>query len=614
MGDGIHGAMLLLRHLDARGVAQVLSRLISSEGLEPVVEELRRSAAPTDALVAGVLAVGVPELHQALAQCHQLTPGQIRTILRHGPDAETVAALFPGREADAAFSPVRPLPGASALSGPAAAEAALLDRRCPGELADAILAQYPHLAYVVRNRHQTFARVLRSVRRPLSDSQMVEVARLGLSQGALAVEDFVEEMRPASAALYALAGMCGERPLLRSAAGAALTPRLVRACGADPGAWLELLSLLPVFEGTPAQLLDAVAERRGCGDGPGEMSWPVLSSSEARPGVSAEHLSPHVAFLMAQLPDRHFAALLPQLPADMRELLARDVQMSHVGCVAESAFASGERAMLVGLARRHGITPDLIGRLVRLDDPAVNRALVVNYAVDHDTRHAIFTGVAHGPDGGRLPLDPELSELGGYAERDTMIVSGDPLLAHRALMGSPALRVLEQVDVAVAVWERGGGASLRDVPAEAFGKTVARLVAAAIEADRPDALYEARERHAAKVGRAAAQQSSRYAPEEAWSNPDWEALRAARRAVEEERMTADEAIRGIAPARHTLSALHDVAFHTYANPLDDVVSRYVHEHLDGDNRADTWAVLVQLLPEFEGTLWELLTVSSAVAS
>jgi hypothetical protein len=397
--------VLLLRHLDADGVAEVLSRLVSVEGLDPVVEELRRSTSPTDALVTGVLAVDAPELHGALAQCHQLTPRQIQAFLRHAPDAETVAALFPGREADATFSPVRPLPGPSALSGPAAAEAALLDRRCPSDLAVAILDRYPRLAYVARTRHQNFARVLRSVRRPMTGAEMLEVARLALSQGALTVGDFVEEMRPASATLDALSALCGERPLLRHAVSEALTTRLARACASDPAAWGRLVALLPAFEGTVGELLDVVAESEPGGRGAADR-----------------------------------AAIPADLPSDLFTQL---------------------------------LTPELVTR-----------------------------------------------------------------------PGSPT--------------RRGAAAG-------------------------------------------------------PWPSADWEALRAVRRAVEEEGVTADEAVHTIAPARHTLSALHDVAFHTYANPLDDALARYVHEHLDGANRADSWAVLVQLLPDFEGTLWELLTVSSAVA-
>ncbi|UGQ12677.1 hypothetical protein LO772_03395 [Yinghuangia sp. ASG 101] len=603
MHDGIRGAVLMVRHLDADGVAEVVGRLVSSEGVEAVAREIARAPVPGDAFVSGVLASGLPELRRALAACPHLTTDQVRRVLRHGgPDVEVAARLFPNRRRDAAFSPVRPLPATSALSGPAAAEAALLDERCPDDLAQEVLARFPHLAHVLRTQHPGYARFLRGDHRPVNAITAQEVVRIGVHDGGLDLAEVVRHMRPARSALSALASVVGGMPWLSGELRALLGPRLARALRGDPGLWSELPRRLGSFQGSIGELLDG------------------FDATDAGGGPAAADGVGDLCFLLSQLGDDQLADLLPELADETREGVALRAAVGDVPALTELAIARRDPHLLRGLARRTSIGPETTARLASLDDPAVNRALVANRDVAHAVRHRVFCGIPARAEGERLPCDPGLRDLADHAAPETLIACGDPELAARALAGRPRPRVADRVEVAIALWERGGGEFLGRVPAETFGASVGRLVAAAVTADSPRGLYEARARHAGKAAAATASGSGRSTgrrardrAHDAWDT-EWGRQLAATRALDDGHMTPDQMIHEVAPARHAVGAFEGRVLSPGFNPVDAVLAGHVRKHLDGGaDRGAAWAVLVRLLPDFEGTLAELLTVCAAVA-
>lgn len=608
--NGMDGAILMLRHLDPDGVAEVLRRLLSSEGIGAVTEGIRRTPVPGDAFVSGVLAVGVPEFRRALAACPQLTVGQVRCVLRGGgPDRETTAALFPNRRVDSAIAPTRPLPSEAALSGPAAAESALLDERCPDTLADEILDRFPHLAYVLRNQHPGYVRFLRGDHGAVGSLTAGELVHVARYDGGLGLADIVRDLRPASSALSALAGLAAGKPWLMDELRAVVGRKLAGVVGDAPGLLRELDALGQSFEGSIDELLDAVGNTPGDG---------------GAYGGDADERTTELCFLALLLPGRQLVTMLPGLPGDVRERLGRDAATADAVAMTELALATRDTRLLCGLASRTVITPEATARLVALDDAAVNRALVSNRAVEPDVRHNIFVGIPQGRAGERLSLDPELQKLGAFAEPRTLVASGDPALALRALTGRPRLRAADRVAVAIALWERGGGDYLGRVPEEVFGVSVGRLVSAAVMANRPEVLYEARERQERRAARASANDKSGKAATNAAgmaavgpydaSFAEHSGQFDTMMALEHGRLTPEQAMHEVAPARHTVHAFRYLTSSAGPNPVDGPLSAYVRKHLDGPHRADAWAVLVRLLPEFEGTLEELLVVCSAVAA
>ncbi|WP_436791635.1 hypothetical protein [Yinghuangia sp. YIM S10712] len=597
MDNGIIGTALMLRHLDADGVSEVLARLVSSEGVDAVAEVVRNAPAPGEAFVAGVLAAGESKLRRALAGCRQLTPDQVRRVLRHGgPDVEVADALFPNRRADSAFTPARPLPSLSALTGPAAAEAALLDERCPDDLADALLERFPHLAYVVRNQHPGYVRFLRGDRRPISSLTAGEISCLGLADGGLGLAEIVGHMRPAASALSALSGVVARRPWLSAELRVLLAPRLTEAIGSDPGLWSELAARLGSFDGTIAELIGVLGDK----------------DSAAEQVVVPDERVGEMSFLLLRLPGDQLTSLLPALPQSVRRRLGRDAVADDAELLTDVAFATRDLDLLCGLAERPSLTPEATARLVGLDDAAVNRALAGNRRVAAAVRHRIFCGIPHGSDDGRLPIDPGLRELDAYAEPETLIACGDPVLALGALTGRPRLRVADRIAVAIAVWERGGGELLCRVPVDAFRTTVARLVETALAEDSPQALYGARDRHSRKAVRAS---STVPAPAPGYhaSEQDWERQMAVTASLESGQLTPELVIHDVNPAHHAVHALHQLAHLAGAHAVDEALAAQVDKYLNGRHRADAWAVLFQLLPEFGGSLHELLVVCSAVA-
>ncbi|MDI2127815.1 hypothetical protein [Yinghuangia seranimata] len=621
--------------------APVLRRVVDALPPGSMASLAGKPVALPDAFVALAAEQGGQELLVALAGNPCLTPHQLTLLLEAGGDAVRVKAFDPARGRDvpadaipvgfalASATAVPPVDqdqrwssplGFAADSAVEDAWAAIRSRACRADEAVKLLGQHPVLAYTARVRtdgHDGGTRQsldLRPLLHHLDDphqasSGLAEPASGALAVGAVTPRELVDRIRPALVATQLVARLTREHaPGLpaEADADALLRPLLAATVGADPRRWAALATRLPRETGPlPALLAAAAAE-------PADDPAIVAPNARSRPAL---------LFLLRRMDAASLGVLLPHLEDVRADLIPGDVPIRSA--LLELAHASGNRALLRAVARHQHLRDAEAHRLRAYDDLELDRILAFNRAgTTASLRREVFAGVV--PGGPRREPDPVLRQKAiddpQAVESSTLAYSGDPVLVCLGLPGCHhRLRRVDQLDVVLALWERSGMDAvdqvLTSVP-QAISPAVRKLVARATAAGDAEPLRTERDKLAQ---RAKAKPAPRAASDEddAWRMTPAERIRAFPLGLGPVRATASwtraadpaDLVRVARPAEEALRAL--------AWRGSDGASDEVHTLLDTEvatplgTDPEAWAVLVALLPEFEGTLPELAALCAA---
>ncbi|MEU9125190.1 hypothetical protein AB0C96_36060 [Streptomyces sp. NPDC048506] len=481
------------------------------------------------------------------------------------------------------------------------------------------------------------------------------VLQRGMDEGWLPPHRVLSEVTPAKDVLRELP--YDHEPTRKAVA------ELVAPLGTDPVNWLTCYDRMRRARGSVAELIADVTKpgsrKKRC------TSWPEPRDAESPAGTSSR--DPRAAFLalfrcaspeaqIAVVPHFDGLAVKQFLVAGNPSPRIRDAVVAAHGRPAQLAMAMGNPGQ------------DTLEYLLDLDEPAVDARLLRNARLDGAERERLLAGRLRS--GGTRPVPQELlavlDDVIVSQDRDQLIAgleSGDLSVARRVVgrlqlhLPASCLRLL------VALWERSGPEAVREILA--MGRLPAALSRQAErELDVPDGLERLRarlteeaspERLAAFVLRPGSRPEERLK----WllsegMEPPWSVLLAAHRATP---LSADliAALVGHpdCPRELLLAWLTDVHrivgyvldealergalvpedFLTHAAPAEGalgLVRRYAEdqpteadwqrvrdraavlarEHLGTD--VEAWAVCLQLLPTFVGTLSELAATAGAM--
>jgi hypothetical protein len=256
---------------------------------------------------------------------------------------------------------------------------------------------------------------------------------------------------------------------------AALKPVVQDRLGTDIPAWHALRARLADHPGTVAELIGeslAAAAPVDPGD-PGE-PWPDAAGLPDPRRGRGDVPATRAAFLVLLEAARTETqcALLPHLD-DMTsyELV---VSGSWKPELAEHIVTEGSPRDRLVLARRKGLTPHWVGRLLAWDEPDVNTSLFFQHGATDPQKLAIAAGVPAGA--GRsslLPLPTQLREYmigkqGHSWTTDFALASGDPGLVRNVLHYAKVDSRVRQLRMFTALWRRSGRDEVRALLAEDF--------------------------------------------------------------------------------------------------------------------------------------------------
>ncbi|MEO3751416.1 hypothetical protein [Streptomyces sp. B6B3] len=434
---------------------------------------------------------------------------------------------------------------------------------------------------------------------------------------------------------------------------------LVAPLGADVAAWRALFTLLPRFTGSATELVaaavDQAPEHRG-EDWPSDLTalFPARWA-EASPLHPARATPDHVAFqfLLRHATDDVQCAVLPHV--DDRTAQQMLIYHVHAPKVWDHVTRERGRQALVAMAASRGPERDATDFLLGHDDPDVNATLYHHGWLSPAARRAVMAGRPHGAGRTeRVPLSEMMvdhfSRLNAFWDRHhlgPLCESGHPELV-RMLLGR--LRVhtpTAQFRLLLRLWERRGPEAVRDLLAETTfpgrrGRThplprkLHTLAQRALAAGTPEAglalLRRLDEEAWSPAGRAAylrasgsrsekrAREALEHLTEETALPVPWEALLEAHRADPlPDSLLAVLVETSGCPLALCVAALHDLrpapravtALATTRRP--DVLRAaraLTARHLGND--VEAWARALTLLPEFDGTIPELLTTATVV--
>ncbi|UGQ08999.1 hypothetical protein LO772_18675 [Yinghuangia sp. ASG 101] len=621
----------------ARVVARVAAALPPGE-LDAV---LRRSVALPDAFVASIADHGDDARRAALARNLCLTPDQLIALIAAGgqpvvravfspPADETTSRVWAppsarddtgeGAEAPGADA-VRAADEAPATVDPATAAAILRDAECPPDRALGLLRAHPLLAYTARvptvdpalpwtaKRAQKLSALPSRLDEPWESVTALEAeAATALGRGAVTPQDLCGRVRPALVAVQTLARLVRSRvPGFpdRDAADALLRPLLARTVGADPGAWARLAASLGAAATPLTALLDGIADMRG--DAPAAPGPRIEPPGKARPAL---------LFLIRRLPAADIRTLLPHLDARTKDdLIQGDAPIP--ADLLELAHDTGDRVLLGKVAAHQHLRDEQAQRVRTYDDIELDRRLVWNRAgLTAALRGEILAGIRPGG-GPRRGVDEEMRrrvvESPDHLEPKTLALCGDPMLVCLALAKRPRLRRIDLIDVVLSLWERVGPEAaagvVTSVP-DAFPAQVRKVVDAALAAGSTAGLTASRARWDRGGGK---KESDEPAPE--WSVEPARRLREYGLTVGTDAwyrsLPARDIVRWGRPAVRALDALPVLCADGRARDVRAALAGQVRDVLGSE--PDAWAVFVQLLPEFVGTLPELAELCAAAA-
>ncbi|HSA53470.1 MAG TPA: hypothetical protein VLH10_25585 [Yinghuangia sp.] len=632
---------------DPKNAAQILARVSAAlpppGGFDAI---LRRAVALPDSFVALVAEHGGDGQRVALAKNLCLTPLQLTVLIEAGgrpvvravfspPAAETRTRSW-GTSSDDDADEAGAKPGAEAVRAaeeapdtvdPDTAVAVLQDHDCPPERALGLLRAQPLLAHTARvptvdpalawssNQGQRLSAVPRQLDQPWeSVTALSAEASLALGRGAMTPEDLCGRVRPALVAVQTMARLVRSRaPRFpdKASADAVVRPLLARTVGADPRAWALLAARLATAT-TPltvllADIAEEVAKSAAVGQVPG-----IDPPAKARPAL---------LFLVRRLSADDIRALLPHFDERTTEdLIQGDAPIPAE--LLELAYDTGNRVLLGKVASHQHLRDEQAQRIRACDDIDLDRRLVWNRAgLTAALRGEILAGFRPG---GRPRREVDellrqwIVESPDHLEPKTVVRCGDPVLVCLALGRRPRLRRIDLVDVVLSLWDRGGPEAVAAVVTsapEAFPAPVRKVVDAALAAGATQELDAARERWDRGTGKA------KKEPADSGEVPEW-SVEPSRRLREYELPTGGDMtwIRSSVPgdvvtwgrpAVRALDALPLLCADGRSGEVRAALGARVGGGLGSDPEA--WAVFVQLLPEFAGTLPELAELSAAAA-
>ncbi|MCF2532905.1 hypothetical protein [Yinghuangia soli] len=610
----VHLLLAALAEREAGDAAKVFGRVAAALGAGRLAARMRDGVVLPDAFVqVAAEECGAADL-AGLAGNPCLTAEQVRVLIAAG-GSPVVRAVFsppddpqPGWQAEER----KPLPRSAETDRLDAAAAELQKPECAPERALELLAADPVLAhsarvYVSRHWRSSPRQLTLLMHRidepwPAQHESLSELAYYALERGALAPEDIYGRIRPAIAAVKLLARLSRRHSAcFRDAeqTDAHIRPLLEATVGADPHRWARLAERLPGAEVSLCALLDEVAADPA-------PDAAVVPAGKARPSL---------LFLLRRMPEDALEVLLPHLDHESAsDLIPGDVPV-RAGMLA-LAHRTRHPQLLRKIAAHQHLRDAEARRIMAYDDVELDRILAWNKAgTSAALRREIFAGAA--PEGRpRRPMDPVLRELAignpHHLEPSTLMFSGDSALVCLGLAQHGTLRRIDLADIVLSVWEREGMAAAQGVVTsvpERFTGPVLAVMQRAFAEESPSVLAEARAKwHRPKKAVPPAEPGLyELAPAEriraSTADPGHDGwLRA---------VTPADLVAHGRPARQALEAVLTASPDGCAEEYRAELARQVLPQLGAD--AETWAVFVQLLPEFEGTLPELVGLAAAAA-
>lgn len=485
-----------------------------------------------------------------------------------------------------------------------------------------------------------------------------EVVSRGVTAGWLPLDRLLTEAAPAGR-------IAGALPFDVDEVGTALAKALA-PLGTDPVNWLTFYSRLPRFEGTIAALVDDVAS--GAGKRATKFPRPLPA---AMPATPPENTRETFVAVLSAMPDAVTVALAPYL--DARSVQHILVYREPSDAVRDALVAAHGSVALAAFAAHGGLERGRVEWLMAHDDAATDASLFAHAPLTDADRVRMLAGFR--TDGSRGPVPQELLDvlndvnLGHYRDRVTAGLTSGDLGVARVIAGR--LRLATEggrMRLLVAVWERNGPEGVREILAmDRLPATTVKAVEAALA--QPDGIDRLRARMAAddapeeflkrlrkKSGYAferlrklvgegrdvpwdaavaaadadtldrdvvdALVDRSELPPEFAYAALRWGARNGDLRSADwRERLlfrglTPEDLLRHAPqPARYLTAVAFDRRRHNarrrqWAEPCE-TARALVDEHL-GTN-PDAWTVALHLLPDFTGTLPELLATARAAA-
>jgi hypothetical protein len=619
----------LLAGVDPAALGDVLDRIRAVVGDEVFAEALSAELPHPDPFVEVVARHLPAPARERLARDPLLTPDQLCVLIEaDGGSGDLVRAVFHGPAAG-------PEPAAPPRPGAAGeldtARARLRSAECDAATAVALLREHPILAWTAREAAGPEPhRLLHDPDAPRpSVSAVREPLLRAVEVGAVTFGEVADRTRPARVAVQWLSWLWRERdrtvPRARIAdhLRALTTPRL----GTDPYAWAAFGGALNRHRGTLGELVADAAARAATADRSTAPAFDVPAAGRAAFAFTVRVTGPETV-----------AALLPHLEGDLARAMLPGDQPPDPWMV-DLVLATRHPALLGALADHQHLGDPDARRLAALDDRALDLVLAANTpGTTAAFRRDLLAGTVRGPEAARRPLDDDLrrwavgavlpngirrkgSGMPTSLEHSTLAWSGDPVLVTLGLPRCTRLRHIDQYDVLIGLWERSGPdgvtAVLTSLTAAERDAALAPKVRARLDEARaagdPGVLRAERERLAArpKPRRARAPRAP-----EPWELPVGERIRRVpldRNAVHwlpgviaRGDLPAADVVTHGHPAVHALAVLRRLGA-SRAAPADLAPVAGVTGCLG--TRPDAWAVLVQLLPDFTGTLPELADVA-----
>ncbi|MYV99411.1 hypothetical protein, partial [Streptomyces sp. SID3343] len=492
--------------------------------------------------------------------------------------------------------------------------------RSPGvtvEQALALVRAHPVLAHTARRPGPVG--LLHTPAAPVTRAEALEQIEHASVAGVLAPADVFERVRPALVSAQVMATVAREHAYRTGEAPVhdLLRPVVRATLATDPAAWAHLARTLARHPGTLPELLTEASAARATPDASAASTAPCPQPGEIRVPAGVR---PCVVFLLRRLDADELTELVPFLDdATTAALLPGNVP--PLANVAEAALRSGSPVLLDALARHQHVGQEYGARLRDLGDDALDLALVDNSSgVTTALRREIYAGRRAGRP--RVPMHPDLRvrllEQPEYAaEYESYALSGDPALVDHALpLCKPKrLRRIDLVDILLSVWERADAGVASDIlrnHAALFPAPVRTTAEAAFAADDPTPLRELRARWNRRPRSEPALPEYRRPPTDRLSTApldtwfSWVVT-----AVVTGDLDPAEIPRLAHPARHGFGALVSVDSYHWAPSTPRPALAEITRRI-GTN-PEAWVVFNTLIPDFEGTLFELADLANAAA-
>ncbi|MEU9116577.1 hypothetical protein AB0D04_33735 [Streptomyces sp. NPDC048483] len=530
---------------------------------------------------------------------------------------------------------------------------------CPEDLAMAGFRAYPRTSAAHAARLPMDVLLGRPARAGRFD--IAALLRRGIPEGWLPVERILAEAAPARSFLAALP--YDHEPTRRAVV------ELLAPLGSDPASWLTLYARLPTFEGSATAL---VAE--ACSSTERHTRWPQPLDADF-PAKEPDGARAVFQQLYSCAPEEVQLSLVPHL--DMRAVQHLLVSGSPSKRLYGEVVAVHGTAALEAHASDWSLPVEEREALLDVDEPGVNARLYA-YCRNITPAERVRILASRGRHGGEELIAPRSDlDLGHYRDWVAAGLGSGDLEVARVIVHQIKLRTeAGRLRVAIALWEQQGPDAVRRLMDPVGGEEyhpwpepTQRAVHQAL--DGPDGLDVLRRRLAAeenpeRVIASLRQQTRVYGAGVHWivseggtlpwaelrrahaadpfpDEPLWvltrepdcphamllEALRegplvrqghtadSVVRALDRGTLTPDDVLRHARPAQQAFDFLtgtgswRRITAPAWAQPCT-LAAELTAAHLGAD--VEAWAIALHMMPEFHGTIPELLATSGAVAS